>query len=233
MTEENIVESIFGWVGAIISIYFYFAPGFPFYKVLKDQMKYQDLPIILLISSFINCILWADYGLIKNSTQIYITNSLGGTITLIWITIYLLYLGKKYFIVSLILNIFLLIATGAISFLFYFIIDSNITGLIAMIFNVLMYAALGEKIISVIKTKNYELIPIYSSIGGFLCSLCWLIFGFYQNDKNIIIPNSLGILFSVIQILIFIILYCKSHKNNNDKNPNSSIKNEEKDKNIN
>lgn len=233
MTEENIVESIFGWVGAIISIYFYFAPGFPFYKVLKDQMKYQDLPIILLLSSFINCILWADYGLIKNSTQIYITNSLGGTITLIWITIYLLYLGKKYFIVSLILNIFLLIATGAISFLFYFIIDSNITGLIAMIFNVLMYAALGEKIISVIKTKNYELIPIYSSIGGFLCSLCWLIFGFYQNDKNIIIPNSLGILFSVIQILIFIILYCKSHKNNNDKNPNSSIKNEEKDKNIN
>jgi len=233
MTEENIVESIFGWVGAIISIYFYFAPGFPFYKALKDQMKYQDLPIILLISSFINCILWADYGLIKNSTQIYITNSLGGTITLIWITIYLLYLGKKYFVISLILNIFLLIATGAISFLFYFIIDSNITGLIAMIFNVLMYAALGEKIISVIKTKNYELIPIYSSIGGFLCSLCWLIFGFYQNDKNIIIPNSLGILFSVIQILIFIILYCKSHKNNNEKNPNSSIKNEEKDKNIN
>lgn len=233
MTEENIVESIFGWVGAIISIYFYFAPGFPFYKALKDQMKYQDLPIILLLSSFINCILWADYGLIKNSTQIYITNSLGGTITLIWITIYLLYLGKKYFVISLILNIFLLIATGAISFLFYFIIDSNITGLIAMIFNVLMYAALGEKIISVIKTKNYELIPIYSSIGGFLCSLCWLIFGFYQNDKNIIIPNSLGILFSVIQILIFIILYCKSHKNNNDKNPNSSIKNEEKDKNIN
>lgn len=233
MTEENIVESIFGWVGAIISIYFYFAPGFPFYKALKDQMKYQDLPIILLLSSFINCILWADYGLIKNSTQIYITNSLGGTITLIWITIYLLYLGKKYFVISLILNIFLLIATGAISFLFYFIIDSNITGLIAMIFNVLMYAALGEKIISVIKTKNYELIPIYSSIGGFLCSLSWLIFGFYQNDKNIIIPNSLGILFSVIQILIFIILYCKSHKNNNDKNPNSSIKNEEKDKNIN
>jgi len=233
MTEENIVESIFGWVGAIISIYFYFAPGFPFYKALKDQMKYQDLPIILLLSSFINCILWADYGLIKNSTQIYITNSLGGTITLIWITIYLLYLGKKYFVISLILNIFLLIATGAISFLFYFIIDSNITGLIAMIFNVLMYAALGEKIISVFKTKNYELIPIYSSIGGFLCSLSWLIFGFYQNDKNIIIPNSLGILFSVIQILIFIILYCKSHKNNNDKNPNSSIKNEEKDKNIN
>ena len=73
-------------------------------------MKYQDLPIILLISSFINCILWADYGLIKNSTQIYITNSLGGTITLIWITIYLLYLGKKYFAVSLILNILMFLS---------------------------------------------------------------------------------------------------------------------------
>ena len=233
MSEENIVESIFGWIGVIISIYFYFAPGFPFYKVLKDQMNYQDLPVILLISSFLYFVLWADYGLIKNSTQIYITNSFGGTITLIWITIYLLYLGKKYFVVSLIINIIILIATGAISFLFYFIIDSNITGLIAMIFNILMYAAPGEKIIRVIKTKKYELIPIYSSIGGFLCSLCWLIFGFYQNDKNLIIPNSLGILFSAIQILIFLILYCKSDKNNNDKSSNSSIKDEEKNKNIN
>ena len=102
-----------------------------------------------------------------------------------------------------------------------------------MIFNILMYAAPGEKIIRVIKTKKYELIPIYSSIGGFLCSLCWLIFGFYQNDKNLIIPNSLGILFSAIQILIFLILYCKSDKNNNDKSSNSSIKDEEKNKNIN
>ena len=225
MSEENNVESVFGWVGAVISIYFYFAPGFPFHKVLKDQMNYQDLPVTLLISSFLNCILWADYGLIKNSTQIYITNSFGGTITLIWITIYLLYLGKKYFVVSLILNILILLATGAISFLFYFIIDSNITGLICMIFNVLMYAAPGEKIIRVIKTKKYELIPIYSSIGGFLCSLCWLIFGFYQNDMNLIISNSLGILFSIIQILVFTILYCKSGKNNNEKNSNSSIKN--------
>lgn len=232
MNEENTVESIFGWVGAIISIYFYFAPGFPFFKVLRDQMNYQDLPVILLISSFLNCILWADYGLIKNSTQIYITNSFGGTITLIWITIYLVYLGKKYFIVSLIVNILILIGTGAISYLFYFIIDSNITGLIAMIFNVIMYAAPGEKIIRVIKTRNYELIPIYSSIGGFLCSLCWLIFGFYQNDINIIIPNSLGILFSSIQILTFIFLCCKSDKSNNKK-PNSSIKDEEKDKNFN
>ena len=225
MSEENIVESVFGWVGAIISIYFYFAPGFPFHKVLKDQMNYQDLPVTLLITSFLNCILWADYGLIKNSTQIYITNSFGGTITLLWITIYLVYLGKKYFVVSLILNILILIATGAISFLFYFIIDSNITGLICMVFNVLMYAAPGEKIIRVIKTKKYELIPIYSSIGGFLCSLCWLIFGFYQNDMNLIIPNSLGILFSVIQILVFTILYCKSGKNDNEKSPNSTIKN--------
>ena len=233
MSEENIIESIFGWIGATISIYFYFAPGFPFYKVLKDQMNYQDLPVILLISSFLNCVLWADYGLIKNSTQIYITNSFGGTITLIWITIYLLYLGKKYFVVSLIINIIILIATGAISFLFYFIIDSNITGLIAMIFNILMYAAPGEKIIRVIKTKKYELIPIYSSIGGFLCSFCWFIFGFYQNDKNLIIPNSLGILFSAIQILIFLILYCKSDKNNNDKSSNSSIKDEGKNKSIN
>ena len=53
-----------------------------------------------------------------------------------------------------------------------------------MIFNVLMYIAPFEKITKVCRTKNYNLIPIFSTIGGFFCSLCWLMFGVYKNDLN-------------------------------------------------
>ena len=217
MSEQDIIESVFGWVGTIISIFFYIAPVAPFLKVLKEQMTYKDSPGILLICSFMNCILWADYGLAKNTTQVYVANSLGSTITLMWITIYLIYLGKKSFCLAFSLNILLLVLIAAISYIFYFIVDVYITGLIAMVFNVLMYAAPGEKIIQVIKTGKYELIPIFSSIGGIACSLCWFIFGIYQNDKNIIIPNGLGLIFAFLQIVVYLIYYCKRN-NKNDKN---------------
>ena len=208
--SKDIVESIFGWLGSIISIYFFIAPIYPFTKVLLNKIDYNDSPGILLLFTFMNCILWSVYGFLKEETQIYVTNSLGGIITLIWITIYLTHLGKKYFILSFIINIFLLILIISISHIFYHIVGEDYTGLIAMIFNVLMFVAPGEKIFQVFKNGKFELIPIFSSIGGFACSFCWLIFGIYQKDKNLIIPNSIGLFFSIFQVVIYLIYYNKN-----------------------
>ncbi len=60
----------------------------------------------------------------------------------------------------------------------YYLINYNITGAV-MIFNVLMYAAPGEKIYRVIKTGDYKLIPIFSTIGALGCSLCLLMYNIY------------------------------------------------------
>jgi solute carrier family 50 protein (sugar transporter) len=104
---------------------------------------------------------------------------------------------------------------GGISFIFYKIIHEDITGFVAMIFNILMYAAPGEKIFQVFKTKQYKLIPIFSTIGGLSCSLCWLIFAIYKMDINMIIPNGLGLLFAILQIIVYLIFYCKKKKEEN------------------
>ena len=84
-----------------------------------------------------------------------------------------------------------------------------------MIFNVLMYAAPGEKIVRVFKTKQYNLIPIFSTIGGFFCSLCWLMFGVYKGDLNLIIPNALGLFFAFLQVIVYCIFYCKKKNEEN------------------
>ena len=213
MSDKDIVESIFGWLGSLLSIYFFIAPIHPFTKVFQNKIDYKDSPGILLIFTFMNCILWTVYGFLKNEAQIYITNSLGGIITLVWITIYLIYLGKKYFVLSFIINIFLLILITSISHIFYHIFGEENTGFIAMIFNVLMFAAPGEKIFQVFKTGKFELIPIFSSIGGFACSLCWLLFGIYQKDLNIIIPNSIGLFLAIFQVMVYFIYYNKKKEN--------------------
>jgi solute carrier family 50 protein (sugar transporter) len=213
MGENEIIESLFGWLGAVILLYFYISPVFPFSKLLKEQMNYKDCPRILLICSFLNCIFSADYGLLKNITSLYIANSVGGAITLIWITIYLIYMGKKYFISSFIINIVLLILVGSFSYIFYFIFNEYITGIIYMIFNSLMYAAPIEMIIYAIKNGKYELFPIFCSFGVFGCSFCWLIFGLFQKDRNLIIPNAFGLLFSIIQIIFYLIYYLHNNKN--------------------
>ena len=212
MTEKDIVESIFGWIGLGISTYFYLSPGVPYSKVMKGEMDHKDSPKLTLLCNLLNCILWIDYGLIKDSLQLYLTCSIGGFITLIWSTIYLIFLAKKNFFIGLGLIILLLSITLGLIYLFYFIFDIEFSGYVALIFNLLMYIAPGEKIYTVFKTGKYQLIPIFSTIGTLLCSGCWFIYGLYQSDMNLIIPNGLGLAFGLLQLLVYCI-YSKKSKN--------------------
>ena len=214
MAEEEgnkLIGEIFGWTGTGLAIYFYLAPAVPFIKLVNEQLKVNDVPGILLICSFMNCILWADYGLLLDTFQIYLANGIGGAITLIWITIYLIYFGNQSMKCAIFLILLLMVLVGGISYTFYFIIEAKITGLIAMIFNVLMYAAPFEKITKVFKTRNHNLIPIFSTIGGFFCSLCWLMFGIYKSDRNLMIPNALGLLCAIIQVIVYLVFYFRSY----------------------
>ena len=210
MSDNKLVADIFGWVGTVIATYFYIAPVVPFIKLLKGEIEVKDSPGILLICSFMNCILWADYGLVYDKFLVYFANGIGGTITLVWITIYLIFLAKKDIALSLLFNFSLLAGVVGLLLLFFWVIDKEVTGYVAMVFNILMYAAPGEKIFRVITTKDYKLIPIFSTIGGFLCSLCWFMFGLISYDINLIIPNALGLFFAILQIIAYLFYYCKS-----------------------
>ena len=220
MANGDLVESIFGWVGLAISTYFYFSPVVPYVKVLKGEMKYTDSPKMALLCNLVNCILWIDYGLIKDSLQLYLTCAIGGCLTLILSSIYLIFLGNKKFFLGLVYNICALVVTLGLLFLFYSI-DVEITGYVALIFNILMYVAPGEKIYTVIKTGNYELIPIFSTIGTLLCAGCWLIYGIYQVDLNLIIPNILGLLFGFLKMFVYCIYKSKQKNKKEEESDNN------------
>ena len=212
MAKDDLGSTIFGWVGTALALYFYIAPIVPFLKVIKGEMTWKQSPGVLLLCSFLNCILWSDYGLITNQFLLYLANGLGGTITLIYITIFLIHVADRKVLLSLFYNFFLICCIVEIYFVFYYLVPSKVTGIIANIFNVLMYAAPGEKIYQICKGASYQLIPIWSTIGGTACSTSWMCYGFYQNDYYVVIPNALGVLASIVQIVIFVI-YRRKQKN--------------------
>lgn len=212
MAKDDLGSTIFGWVGNALALYFYIAPIVPFVKVIKGQMTWKQSPGVLLLCSFLNCILWSDYGLITNQFLLYLANGLGGTITLIYITIFLIHVADRKVLLSLFYNFFLICCIVEIYFVFYYLVPFKVTGIIANIFNVLMYAAPGEKIYQICKGASYQLIPIWSTIGGTACSTSWMCYGIYQKDIYVVIPNALGVLASIVQIVIFII-YRRKQKN--------------------
>ena len=218
MANGDLGSIIFGWVGTGLALIFYIVPIVPFLKVIKGEMTWKQSPGVLLLCSFLNCILWSDYGLITDQFSIYFANGIGGTITLIFITIFLIHVADRKILLSLFYNFFLICCIVEIYFIFYYLVPHKVTGVIANVFNVLMYAAPGEKIYQICKGASYTLIPIWSTIGGTACSACWMCYGIYQQDKIVIIPNALGVAASIVQIIVFII-YRQKQKNNPKTEP--------------
>lgn len=72
------------------------------------------------------------------------------------------------------------------------------------------------------KTGDSSLIALPSTILGFFCSLTWLGFGIYINDISVIIPNGLGLLFSIINVGTYLFFYKKT------KNQDPLIENSDK-----
>ena len=222
MSEEDDLGSIiFGWVGTAIAFVFYIVPIIPYMKLLRGQITIKESPGVLLICSFLNCIFWSDYGLLEDKFSVYFANGIGGVITLIFITIFLIHLAERKVLKAIVYNLFLMACVAELYFLCYYVISSRVTGIIANIFNVLMYAAPGEKIYTICKTGNYKLIPIWSTFGAMACSTSWMLYGFYQNDFLLILPNALGLLSAILQAIIFFV-YRKKYLN---KNQNPDTKN--------
>ena len=92
-----------------------------------------------------------------------------------------------------------------------------------MIFNVAMYIAPGQKILRVIKEKNYKLIPIRSTIVSILCSGSWLMYGITINLFAQIVPNAIGLFFSILNTLAWIYFFINRDKDKNKEDETFAV----------
>ena len=199
--------TIFPILGTIFSVCLSFSPTVPFIQVFQRKENIEILPEGMLLCQLLNRLLWGSVWVLTKRLIPFINAATGILITTVFLILYIyLYFDRIYYktligFISLIcfeLTIFL----GAVLFG-----NVSVVSVIAMIFNVAMYIAPGQKIVRVIKEKNYKLIPIRSTIVSILCSGSWLFYGIAINLVPQIVPNALGLFFSIANTLAWIYFY--------------------------
>ena len=148
--DPDVFQTVAGYCGNALALFFFLTPAVGMYALIKGKIDKNGIPYILLIASIMNCILWFVYGLRIPQFLIYLCNGLGMSFSLIYLTIY-----WYFFVDKKIIN-FILITIGTYAFLFgifaicYWVIPEDNKGLVgnfAMAFNIIMYAAPGQKIV--------------------------------------------------------------------------------------
>ncbi|WOL03734.1 bidirectional sugar transporter SWEET14-like [Canna indica] len=170
----------FGILGNIISFMVFLAPIPTFYRIYRKKSTegFQSLPYVVALFS---CMLWIYYALVK-------------TDSIFCIKIFVLLDVVAFAAIVLLTELF---STGSTR--------AKILGWICVAFSVSVFAAPLSIIRLVIRTKSVEFMPFNLSFFLTLSAIAWFGYGLFTKDIYVQLPNVLGFLFGIAQMLLYII----------------------------
>ncbi|KAL3828429.1 hypothetical protein ACJIZ3_017231 [Penstemon smallii] len=201
---------IFGLMGNIVSFLVFLAPVPTFYKIYKRKASegFQAIPYSV---AFFSASLLLYYAFLKkNAYMIVSINGFGCIIETIYLLMYLKYASKKAKISTVKLIVIfnggglgLLMAVSLL--LVHGTKRVSLVGWVCAIINVAVFAAPLSIMRQVIRTKSVEFMPFTLSFFLTLCATMWFLYGFFVRDYYIALPNVLGFLFGVTQMILYFI----------------------------
>jgi uncharacterized protein with PQ loop repeat len=210
----DVIKKCFGWLAFSINISFYLSPLSPFINVLKGKLNFEETPGLYVTTSYINCLIFYIYGRMRNNTPVKFSYMISGIISLILLSIYLIFESKRYLCDSILNTFFIVTGTWIVYRALILIIDKvKLVGYISIFTTVLLFLSPVLKLNKALKEKNYNLLPAFSSWRYLFSSISWIIYAIFLKDYFLISSNIIGIIFSLFNIFINI-CYKKKHFKN-------------------
>nr|TKR68802.1 hypothetical protein D5086_0000307420 [Populus alba] len=181
-----------------------------FYQICKKKTSegFQSIPYVIALFS---AMLWLFYAIFKKETILLITiNSFAFFTAIGYIVVYLLYATKKDKILTFkLLLLFNVFGFGLVCVLTLFLAQGHkhvqVLGWICMIFSICVFVAPLFIVRKVIKTKSVEFMPFSMSFFLTLSALMWFFYGYLKKDQFVAIPNILGFILGLLQMLLYMI----------------------------
>ncbi|KAM7252100.1 hypothetical protein ACFE04_023983 [Oxalis oulophora] len=207
-----------GIAGNIFAFGLFVSPIPTFRRVIRNRSteQFSGLPYIYTL---LNCLICVWYGtpLVSSDNLLVMTvNSIGALFQLVYTLIFVIHADKKKKVrmLGLLLGVFFLFAV--IVFGSLQIHDASIrrifVGSLSVASLISMFASPLFVINLVIRTKSVEFMPFYLSLSTFLMSTSFFLYGLFNNDIFVSIPNGIGTILGIVQLA----LYCHYSRQSGD-----------------
>ncbi|KAM0060572.1 putative SWEET sugar transporter [Helianthus debilis subsp. tardiflorus] len=223
--DIDTLRTLVGILGNIISLILFLSPLPTFSKIMKAK-SVQAFKPDPYVATILNCAVWMFYGLPivhPDSLLVVTINGAGLVIEIVFITIFFTYSTwsgrKKILIILFIEAIFVALLVVVTLMCFDTYKDrSMVVGMIAIFFNVLMYAAPLTVMRMVIKTRSVKYMPFSLSLASFVNSIVWCVYALMPLDPYILVPNGLGSLSATVQLILYANYYWTTRWDDDDEN---------------
>ncbi|KAK8928550.1 Bidirectional sugar transporter SWEET14 [Platanthera zijinensis] len=204
---ENPLAFSIGLLGNILSFIVILTPLKTFYRVYKKKTtgSFQSAPYVMALSS---AILWLYYAILTRNVLLLTINTSSCVLESAYLAVYVFYASKalKIFTAKMIM-FFNVVLCGSVLLLTLAFLEGRrrveITGYICASFAVSVFIAPLSIIRLIIKTKSVEYMPFLLSLFLTLSAVAWFFYGLLLKDFFVALPNVLGFLFGVAQIILY------------------------------
>ncbi|GFP78693.1 bidirectional sugar transporter sweet2, partial [Phtheirospermum japonicum] len=195
--------------GNLFAFGLFLSPVPTFRRIIRNESteQFSGLPYIYTL---LNCLITAWYGLpMISSDNILVTtvNSIGAVFQIVYITIFIKYAEKTkklrmFGLIFSVLAIFAIIVVGSLLIVDFEVRHLTI-GFLSCASLISMFASPLFIINLVIRTRSVEFMPFHLSLCTFLMSTSFLLYGVFNFDPFVYVPNGIGTVLGVIQLLLF------------------------------
>ncbi|KEH20984.1 bidirectional sugar transporter [Medicago truncatula] len=156
--------------------------------------------------------LWIYYAFVKRESALLLItiNTFGIVVESAYIIMFLIYAPKKQRLSTikllLLLNVF---GFGAMLLSTLYLSKGAkrlaIIGWICLVFNISVFAAPLFVISKVIRSRSVEYMPFFLSFFLTINAVMWFFYGLLLRDYYVALPNTLGFVFGIIQMVVYLI----------------------------
>ncbi|KAL8205426.1 hypothetical protein R6Q57_008977 [Mikania cordata] len=211
----EIYKQIAGIAGNIFAFGLFMSPIPTFRRIIRNQSteQFSGIPYIYAL---LNCLICAWYGcpfISYDNLLVTTVNSVGAVFQLSYILIFITNAEKtkKFKMCALLLAVFSLFAVIAIRSLL--VTDHELRHLIIGFLSCATLISMSASPLSVmnlvIQTRSVEFMPFYLSLSTFLMSTSFLLYGIFNFDPFIYVPNGIGTILGIGQLALYFYYYVK------------------------
>ncbi|CAN0840895.1 Bidirectional sugar transporter SWEET4 [Linum grandiflorum] len=214
MSSLETARTAVGIMGNVISLCLFLSPVPTFVKIWKKGSVERFKPDPYL-ATLMNCMVWVVYGLPMvhpDSTLVLTINGTGTFIQFVYIALFVVYSDKKKRVKVLSILLIEIAFVVALLLIVTLLVHSvnkrgTIVGVLCVVFCIMIYVAPLSVMKMVIKTKSVEYMPFYLSLASLANGACWTAYALIKIDWFIIIPNGVGALLAMGQLILYAAFY--------------------------
>ncbi|XP_038895910.1 bidirectional sugar transporter SWEET5-like, partial [Benincasa hispida] len=209
--------------GNVISFGLFMSP-IPTFAQIVRRKAVEDFKPDPYLATILNCAMWVFYGMPfvhPDSLLVVTINGIGFFIELAYVSIFFIYSPwvkrKKMLIILFIETIFFTVVVLITLLVFHNTTSrSYFVGILCIIFNIGMYTSPLTVMRLVIKTRSVKYMPFTLSLANFCNGIVWAVYALLKFDPNVLIPNGLGALSGLIQLILYATYYRTTNWDSDD-----------------